>query len=76
MAQYRLYLEKHYRQADGSATSEVDSIRQAMRPLTVLYTTTEANRLALRCLKGVRQQMSWQLVRRGPCTLWQRQQCW
>jgi len=51
--QYRGHVECFYRHLDGSPTSEVKNIRQALRPLRKLYGTTPAAQFGPLKLKSV-----------------------
>lgn len=49
--------QQHYRKSDGSASSELDLVRLAMRPLKELYGRTSADKFGPLALKAVRQRM-------------------
>jgi integrase len=51
------HAEKHYRRADGTATSELDDYRLSLRPLRELYADLPARDLSPLKLKAVRQRM-------------------
>jgi integrase len=51
------HAEIHYRKPDGTPTSELDTYRQVIRPLTELYGQTPATEFGPRKLKAVRQRM-------------------
>ena len=45
------YAQGYYKNPDGTSTSEVDMIRQALRPLRLLYGPTPAVECALKALR-------------------------
>ena len=54
---YWQYATEYYRSPDASPTSELGTIRQALRHAKDLYGRTPANQFGPRALKDVRQQM-------------------
>ena len=54
---YRPHVESYYRKPDGSLTSEVDNIRQALRPLRYFYGTAPAAEFGPLKLKVLRDAM-------------------
>lgn len=54
---YWHHAEIHYRKSDGTPTSELDNIRQAMRPLRRLYGKDPADQFGPKSLKAVREHM-------------------
>ena len=54
---YWKHAKEYYRRPDGSPTSELDSIRQALRHVNDRYGRTPANQFGPKALKTVRQQM-------------------
>lgn len=51
------HAEAHYRKPDGTPTSELDNMRQALRPLRRLYAHTPAAGFGPKALKAVREHM-------------------
>jgi integrase len=62
-ARFWRHVQGYYRKPDGTPTSEVGNIRQALRPLKELYGHTEARDFGPKALKAVRQTM----IDRGWC---------
>ena len=60
---YWKHAEGYYRRADGTASSELDNHRQALRLLRRLYGETDAADFGPRALKAVREH----LIRQGLC---------
>ena len=59
---YRKHAADYYRRPDGTPTSEVENIRQAMRPLVRLYsrlTASEFSPLKLEALKDEMVRLGW-----------------
>jgi integrase len=54
---YWAHVETYYRHPDGRPTTEVDNIRQALRPLRHLYGKTLATQFGPKALEAVRQHM-------------------
>jgi integrase len=52
------YAQSYYVYADGTPTSEQDTIRQAIRPLNLMYGRTPAAEFGPLALKGLRAQMT------------------
>jgi len=57
IARFWVYAEGYYRSPDGQPTSELDSLRYALRPLMQLYGNTPACDFGPRCLRAVQQNM-------------------
>lgn len=57
VAAFWQHAERHYRHADGTPTSEIHNLRQALRPLNRLYGNTPAERFGPLSLHAVRQEM-------------------
>ena len=57
MNAYWRHVQTYYRRADGTHTSEVDTIRQALRPLKNLFGPTPASKFGPQALKALRQAM-------------------
>lgn len=57
IARFWVYAQGYYRNPDGSPTSEIESLRYAMRPLADLYGNTEAADFGPRCLRTVQNKM-------------------
>jgi hypothetical protein len=57
ISRFWIYAEGYYRNPDGTPTSELDSLRYAMRPLVELYGHTEAAAFGPRCLRAVQKNM-------------------
>jgi hypothetical protein len=57
IARFWVYAEGYYRNPDGTPTSELDSLRYALRPLSNLYGNTEASDFGTRGLRAVQQKM-------------------
>jgi integrase len=58
IARFWDHAQSYYRKPDGSPTSEVDSFRQALRPLRRLYGHTPAADFTPVCLKALREAMT------------------
>jgi integrase len=67
IAAYKVHIECYYRHADGTSTGEPANIRQALRPLRLLYGSTPASSFSPLCLKAVRESMINRPVGRGLC---------
>lgn len=52
-----IHAQKYYRRADGTPTKEVDTFKQALRPLRALYADTAAIEFGPMKLKAVREAM-------------------
>lgn len=50
------HVQSYYRRADGTPTWEQSNIRQAIRPVAMLYGQTPAHEFGPRAIKAVRQQ--------------------
>jgi integrase len=57
MAAFWVHVENTYRRPDGTATTEVDAFRHALRPLKKLYASTPAAEFGPLKLKAVRHEM-------------------
>ncbi len=57
IARFWVYAQGYYRNPDGSPTSEIESLRYAMRPLADLYGNAEASEFGPRCLRTVQRKM-------------------
>jgi integrase len=57
VARYRQHVESYYRKPDGTLTSEVDNIRQALRPLRFFYGKQPASEFGPLKLKMIRDAM-------------------
>lgn len=57
IARFWKHAEAYYRLPDGSDSSEIESFRQALKPLARLYGPTPAGSFTPLCLKAVREEM-------------------
>jgi hypothetical protein len=57
IASYWDHARSYYRKADGTSTSEMETLRQALRPLIESYGDLPATSFGPRALKTVRQKM-------------------
>lgn len=57
IARYWVHAQKYYRKANGIPTTELDNMRQVLRPLRELYASLPAAEFGPRCLKTLRQNM-------------------
>jgi integrase len=63
IAAYWEHAERYYRRPDGTPTPEIQSLRQALRPLILLYGETQAGEFGPLALKAVRETM----IKKGWC---------
>ena len=57
LARFWVHAQEYYRHANGTPTSEVENLRQAMRPLKQVYANNRVIDFGPRCLRTVRQTM-------------------
>jgi integrase len=57
VSRYRTHAERHYQKPDGTLTSTVDGIREAMRTLRVMYGTLPGREFGPLKLKAVRERL-------------------
>jgi hypothetical protein len=63
IAHFWVWAERYYVKSDGTATQELDNMRQALRPLKELYADLPASSYGPRALMAVRQKM----IEKGWC---------
>ncbi len=63
IAAYWEYAQAYYRKPDGTSTQEIQTLRQALRPLILLYGETQSEKFGPLSLKAVREAM----IRKGWC---------